>query len=202
MSATISCPPCSWRQRRCSVPSPSPVRPTVLSMWPGSWARALLTSSHRPEKKVKSSIQTSPHRAEYFQQRVYTLQNMVMWDNTACTSAHRQHNVMLHTSFTAIVLLHIYINIMLTCLSRHVNNSSTSRDCTKRSLWICDTSGNSSYCEYCILPKAPTCEAFFSLVSQVCSVVQLSHKPFLSVAGTRRVLALVDWEIYSFWEWN
>lgn len=43
---------------------------------------------------------------------------------------------------------------MLTCLCHHVNNSSTSRDCIKRNLWICGIRGNSSYCEYCILPKS------------------------------------------------
>lgn len=52
-SPTMSCPSCSWRLRPCFVPSPSPAKPTVLSMWPGSWARALLTSSHRPGKEVK-----------------------------------------------------------------------------------------------------------------------------------------------------
>lgn len=142
MSATISCPLCSWRLRRCSVPSPSPVKPTVLSMWPGSWARALLTSSHRPGKKVKNSIQKPLLRAEDVQLHVYTP------SEHGCTpSAHRQHDVMLYTHITAVILLHIFINAVLTCLSHHVHNSRTSRDCTKRNLWICGIRGNSSCCE-------------------------------------------------------
>lgn len=57
---------CSWRQRRYFVPSPSPAKPTVRSTWHGSWARVLLTSSHRPGKKVKSRICPGPLYVFFF----------------------------------------------------------------------------------------------------------------------------------------
>lgn len=58
-SAAMSCPFCSWRRRPCFVPSPSPAKPTVLCMWPALWARALLTSSPRPGKKVKTELHST-----------------------------------------------------------------------------------------------------------------------------------------------
>lgn len=47
---------CSWKLRLCSVPSPSPARPTAPSMSPRSWARAQLISSHKPGRKVISTL--------------------------------------------------------------------------------------------------------------------------------------------------